>query len=209
MSLSPADLTVSAQSLLDRLPMPDPRLPGRGRGLSGASSSQPSPSPTGVERPGDAGLLGPTPPQRGQEAWRAGFLSTPTRSGEEPDKGPAGALSPQRRPAEASPLPPKHSKRLSSSRQTAGYSEAREEVTTARNGVGGASAFFQQPQGTSIHFRKTKQKPPCSRIFLLRERGGGGPFWALQGVRWGGDQREAMGLPTLPRGSRGPRPPLL
>ena len=122
-------------------------------------------------------------------------LEVAPRLGEEPDKGPAGALSPQRRPAEASPLPPKHSKRLSSSRQTAGYSEAREEVTTTRNGVGGASAFFQQPQGTSIHFRKTKQNPPRSRIFLLRERGWGGPFLGPAGCALGRVPERGDGAP--------------
>lgn len=89
------------------------------------TASPPHPAPParpGVEGPGGAGLAGPYPTAEGIGGLEGGLpeplLEVPPWLREEPvepDKGPAGALSQQRKPAETSSLPPKHSRCLSSS----------------------------------------------------------------------------------------------
>lgn len=68
------------------------------------------------------------------------------------------------------------------------------------NGVGGASAFLQQPRGRSIYFKRKQTKNPMISNILFSVQA---PFWVLQDVHQGGNWREKVGLcapPTTPSG---------
>lgn len=126
-----------------------------------------------------------------REAWRAPlpfpFWAASPRLREElaePDKGPAGALSQQRQPAEAPSLPPKLSERLSVSPANPGCSEARRgRLTTAQMGWEAPPPSSSDPEAEPlIFFKKKTNKKPHDLEYSFQNAG---PFWLLQGVRTG------------------------
>lgn len=77
----------------------------------------------------------------------------------EPDKGPAGALCRQRKPAEASSLPLSTPKAFQSPGRLAGCSEARGEVTEHKMGWEAPLSSSSNPEADPFILKENKQNP--------------------------------------------------
>lgn len=166
--------------------------------------------PPGSRGPGGAGLAGVLYPRRDGRPGGLGWLPLPPSGGVSEAAGGCRKNRRSQIKAQRGPFPNKGSQwrpflsRLNSPnafqapQPTGGL--FRGEVgggNYSTNGVGGASAFLQQPRGRSIYFKRKQTKNPMISNILFSVQA---PFWVLQDVHQGGNWRAKVGLcaPPLP-----------